>query len=180
MQLGKHPGFVARLAPLLVQAFGAQPAFEPGNLRRLLTRVKPGLIRVDADEVTYPAHVILRYEIERPLIEGEIEPDDIPALWDAKMMELLGLDTRGNYKDGPLQDVHWSEGGCSATSRVIRWARCTRRSGSRRCAARCRDLDAHIAAGELAPCSTGCASRSGRRPAAGPPTNWRCAPAASR
>jgi hypothetical protein len=44
-----------------------------------------GLIRVDADEVTYPAHIILRYEIERPLIEGEIEPEDVPALWDAKM-----------------------------------------------------------------------------------------------
>ena len=65
MQLGSHPGFVAQLAPLVVQAFGAQPAFEPANLHRLMTRVKPGLIRVDADEVTYPAHVILRYEIEQ-------------------------------------------------------------------------------------------------------------------
>jgi carboxypeptidase Taq len=110
MQLGSHPGVVAHLAPLLREAFGEQPAFEPGNLARLLTRVVPGLIRVDADEVTYPAHVILRYEIERPLVEGDIEPEDIPALWDAKMSELLGLDTRGNFKDGPLQDVHWPEG----------------------------------------------------------------------
>lgn len=110
MQLGAHPGFVALLAPLLAQAFGPQPAFEPRALQRLLTRVQPGLIRVDADEVSYPAHVILRYEIERPLIEGEIEPEDIPALWDAKMQELLGLDTRRNFRDGPLQDVHWPEG----------------------------------------------------------------------
>lgn len=109
MQLGSHPAFVMQLAPLLEQAFGAQPAFGPRNLHRLLTRVKPGLIRVDADEVTYPAHIILRYEIERPLIEGEIEIEDVPALWDAKMQELLGLDTRGNYKDGPMQDVHWPE-----------------------------------------------------------------------
>jgi carboxypeptidase Taq len=109
MQLGSHPGFIRRLAPLIGQAFGAQPAFAPANLQRLLTRVKPGFIRVDADEVTYPAHVILRYEIERPLIEGEIEVEDIPALWDAKMMELLGVDTRGNFKDGPMQDVHWPE-----------------------------------------------------------------------
>jgi carboxypeptidase Taq len=109
MQLGSHPGFVALLAPLLRQAFGDQPAFEPANLGLLLTRVKPGFIRVDADEVTYPAHVILRYEIERPLIEGEIEADDVPALWDAKMMELLGVDTRGNYRNGPMQDVHWPE-----------------------------------------------------------------------
>ena len=69
MQLGSHPGFVARLAPLVAQAFGMQPAFEARNLHRLITRVKPGFIRVDADEVTYPAHIILRYEIERPLIE---------------------------------------------------------------------------------------------------------------
>jgi carboxypeptidase Taq len=109
MQLGSHPGFVNRLAPLLVEAFGPQPAFGAQNLHRLLTRVKPGFIRVDADEVSYPAHIILRYEIERPLIEGEIEAEDIPALWDAKMMELLGVDTRGNFKDGPLQDVHWPE-----------------------------------------------------------------------
>ncbi|HSW05048.1 carboxypeptidase M32, partial [Aquabacterium sp.] len=75
MQLGSHPGFAGLLAPLVREAFGEQPAFEAGNLHRLMTRVKPGLIRVDADEVTYPAHVILRYEIERPLIEGEIEPE---------------------------------------------------------------------------------------------------------
>jgi len=110
MQLGCHGGFVAQLAPLIAQAFGPQAAFEPGNLQRLLTRVKPGLIRVDADEVTYPAHIILRYEIERPLIEGSVQAEDIPALWDQKMRELLGIDTRGNFKDGPLQDVHWPEG----------------------------------------------------------------------
>jgi carboxypeptidase Taq len=109
MQLGGHPGFMARLAPLVAEAFGDQPAFTAHNLHRLITRVKPGFIRVDADEVTYPAHIILRYEIERPLIEGEIEAEDIPALWDAKMMELLGIDTRGNFKDGPMQDVHWPE-----------------------------------------------------------------------
>ncbi|HOM13634.1 MAG TPA: carboxypeptidase M32 [Rubrivivax sp.] len=150
MQLGGHPGFVALLAPLLAQAFGAQPAFEPANLQRLLTRVKPGLIRVDADELTYPAHVMLRYEIERALIEGEIEPDDIPALWDAKMLELLGLDTRGNFKDGPLQDVHWSEGGfgyfpCYSLGAMYaaQWFAAMRRAVPR--------LDAHIAAGELAP-----------------------------
>ncbi len=110
MQLGSHPGFAGLLRPLLLKHLGEQPAFEVGNLHRLLTRVKPGYIRVDADEVTYPAHVILRYEIERPLIDGQIEVEDIPALWDAKMQELLGLDTRGNFSDGPMQDVHWGAG----------------------------------------------------------------------
>lgn len=148
MQLGSHPGFVARLAPLVQAAFGGQPAFEPQNLHRLMTRVRRGLIRVDADEVTYPAHVILRYEIERPLIEGEIEPEDIPALWDAKMMELLGVDTRGNFKDGPLQDVHWPESlfgyfPCYSLGAMYaaQWFAAMRRAMP--------DLDARIGRGEL-------------------------------
>ncbi|MBH9578969.1 carboxypeptidase M32 [Inhella proteolytica] len=110
MQLGSHPGFAQQLSPLLMKHLGAQPAWEPENLHKLLTRVKPGFIRVDADEVTYPCHVILRYEIERPLVEGEIECEDIPALWNAKMQELLGLSTEGNYTNGCMQDVHWPEG----------------------------------------------------------------------
>jgi carboxypeptidase Taq len=150
MQLGSHAGFVKQLAPLVAKAFGTQPAFEPDNLHRLLTRVKPGFIRVDADEVTYPAHIILRYEIERPLIEGEIEAEDVPALWDQKMMELLGIDTRGNYKDGPMQDVHWPEGlfgyfPCYSLGAMYaaQWFAAMRRALP--------DLDARIAAGELAP-----------------------------
>jgi carboxypeptidase Taq len=148
MQLGSHPGFVARLAPLITQAFGAQPAFEPSNLHLLMTRVKPGFIRVDADEVTYPAHVILRYEIERPLIEGEIEPEDVPALWDAKMMELLGVNTKGNYKDGPMQDVHWPEAlfgyfPCYSLGAMYaaQWFATMRRAMP--------DLDSRIASGDL-------------------------------
>lgn len=150
MQLGAHPGFVARLAPLLVQAFGAQPAFAPDNLQRLLTRVKPGLIRVDADELSYPAHVILRYEIERALIEGAVEAEDIPALWDAKAQQLLGLDTRGNYRDGPLQDVHWPEGlfgyfPCYTLGALLaaQWFAAIRRAHP--------DLDARLEAGDFAP-----------------------------
>jgi carboxypeptidase Taq len=150
MQLGSHPGFVAQLAPLVADALGAQPAFEARNLHRLITRVKPGLIRVDADEVTYPAHIILRYEIERPLIEGEIEAEDIPALWDAKMAELLGLDTRGNFKDGPLQDVHWPSGmlgyfPCYSLGAMYaaQWFAAMRRATP--------DLDARIARGDFAP-----------------------------
>jgi carboxypeptidase Taq len=150
MQLGSHPGFVHLIAPLVAQAFGKQPAFEAQNLHRLMTRVKPGFIRVDADEVTYPAHVILRYEIERPLIEGEIEPEDVPALWDAKMMELLGVDTRGNFKDGPMQDVHWPEAlfgyfPCYSLGAMYaaQWFAAMRRAMP--------DLDARIGAGDLKP-----------------------------
>jgi carboxypeptidase Taq len=110
MQIGGHLGFARLLSPLLVEAFGDQAAFMPSNLNRLLTRVQPGFIRVDADEVTYPAHVLMRFDIERALLDGEVEAEDIPALWDAAMMSLLGIDTRGNYTNGPMQDVHWAEG----------------------------------------------------------------------
>jgi carboxypeptidase Taq len=150
MQLGGHPGFVNRLAPLVQAAFGSQPAYDAQNLHRLMTRVKPGFIRVDADEVTYPAHVILRYEIERPLIEGEIEAEDIPALWDEKMMELLGVDTRGNFKDGPMQDVHWPESlfgyfPCYSLGAMYsaQWFAAMRRAMP--------DLDERIGRGDLAP-----------------------------
>lgn len=74
------------------------------------TRVSPSYIRVEADEVTYPLHVILRYEIEAGLINSSLEAEDIPEIWDAKMTEYLGLSTRNNYRNGCLQDMHWSDG----------------------------------------------------------------------
>ena len=110
MQLGRSRAFAPHLAPLLAKHFGAQPAFESDNLHRLLTRVEPSFIRVDADELTYPAHVILRFGIEKRLIEGEAEAEDIPEMWNEGMARLLGVDTRGNYADGCMQDVHWSAG----------------------------------------------------------------------
>lgn len=110
MQLGRSAAFIQSIAPLLNQHLGAQEAFAPDNLARLLTRVQPGFIRVDADELTYPAHIILRFEIERALIDGEIAAADIPALWDEKMQAYLGLDTRGNFQQGCLQDIHWPSG----------------------------------------------------------------------
>jgi carboxypeptidase Taq len=75
-----------------------------------LHRVEPGYIRVDADEVTYPLHVILRYELEQELIGGDMRVRDIPEAWDAKMRAYLGLSSIDNMKDGPMQDVHWSSG----------------------------------------------------------------------
>ncbi len=150
MQLARGRAFITLLVPLLKTHFGNQPAFDPDNLHRLWTRVTPGLIRVDADEVTYPAHVILRYEIERALIEGDIEPEDIPALWEEKMQSLLGLDTRGNFRDGCLQDVHWTEGAFgyfpSYTLGAIyaaQWFSAMRRGTP--------DLDDQIAGGNLSP-----------------------------
>ncbi len=73
-------------------------------------RVAPGLIRIEADEVTYPLHVILRFEIESALIDGLVEAEDIPELWDRNMQAYLGLSTRDNHSDGCLQDIHWTDG----------------------------------------------------------------------
>ncbi|KTR99029.1 MULTISPECIES: carboxypeptidase M32 [Pantoea] len=110
MQLGRSHAFLQHIHPQVVALMGDQPALERNNFIRLTQRVKPGFIRVDADELSYPAHVILRYEIERALIEGEIEVEDIPALWNEKMQQSLGIDTRGNYRDGCMQDIHWTDG----------------------------------------------------------------------
>ena len=150
MQLGRNPAFLQLIAPLVKKHLGEQPAFDAANLALLYSRVRPGYIRVDADELTYPAHVILRFEIERALIEGDIEAEDIPALWDEKMMAYLGVDTRGNYRDGCLQDIHWTDGSFgyfpSYTLGAMYAAQyfATLRQQQP-------ELDAHVAAGNLAP-----------------------------
>jgi len=115
MQVSRSREFADFVAPHLRAAFPdaaarAPAAFEPDNLYRLATRVQPSLIRVDADEVTYPCHVILRFEIERALIRGDLDVKDVPEAWDQKMGSLLGISTRGDYKNGCMQDVHWPSG----------------------------------------------------------------------
>lgn len=112
MQLARSPEFTHLIAPMAARLLGRgqDPAFAEDNLYAFNTRIKRGYIRVDADEMTYPAHIILRYEIERALIEGDINVADIPALWDEKMQRYLGLSTSGNYRDGCMQDIHWPMG----------------------------------------------------------------------
>jgi carboxypeptidase Taq len=89
---------------------GGPSALSVENLSRVLVRVRPDFIRVEADEVTYPCHVVLRFEIERALIEGTLAVQDIPERWDEGMRRLLGLSTAGNFKNGCMQDVHWPAG----------------------------------------------------------------------
>ncbi len=114
MQACRTKEFFRYLAPKAQQAFlGAvsnDPVWSPDNLFKLYTRVERSLIRVDADEVTYPLHVILRFEIEKALIEGDLEVEDLPDAWNEKMQDYLKLDTRGDYQNGCLQDVHWPAG----------------------------------------------------------------------
>ncbi|HEX2580804.1 MAG TPA: carboxypeptidase M32 [Dongiaceae bacterium] len=110
MQAARAQPFLRYLSPLLVAAFpGNDRAFAPENLARLYTRVEPGFIRVDADEVTYPAHIILRTRLEEAMIAGDLRVCDLPGAWNDGMKELLGL-TVPNDRLGVLQDIHWYDG----------------------------------------------------------------------
>lgn len=112
MQVGRSEPFIAHLSKLAAKNFLGHDAslFTQENFHKLYTRVKKDFIRVDADELTYPAHVILRYEIERDLINGNIKHTDVPELWNQKMQQYLGLSTENNYKNGCMQDIHWTDG----------------------------------------------------------------------
>ena len=115
MQVSRSREFLEFVVPHVHAAFPdavrAQPeAFTVDNLYRFFTRVARSKIRVDADEVTYPSHILVRYDIERRLIDGSMQVKDIPEAWDAGMRALLQLSTGHDYKDGCMQDVHWPSG----------------------------------------------------------------------
>jgi len=110
MQAGRGRAFVGWLAPLAREAFGGTgPAWEADNLHRVYTRVARSLIRVDADEVTYPLHVVLRYRIERAILAGDLALADLPGAWRDAMRDLVGR-APPDDRDGCLQDVHWYDG----------------------------------------------------------------------
>ncbi len=110
MQACRGPEYVGYLAETARTAFAASgPEWTAENLRRLYTRVKPDFIRVDADEVTYPAHVILRYRLEKALIAGDMSLDDLPGAWNEGMRDLLGI-APPEDRLGCLQDIHWYDG----------------------------------------------------------------------
>lgn len=110
MQAGRSPEFIRWVAPLLHAAFGGDAAaYAPDNLQRHYLNVERGLIRVDADEVSYPLHVILRFELEQAFFAGDLEVADLPDAWGDGMERLLGIRPPDN-RDGCMQDVHWTDG----------------------------------------------------------------------
>lgn len=110
MQACRTREFYGWAGPRLRAAFdGDGPAWEPDNLHRLSIRVQPDLIRVDADEVTYPAHVILRYRLEKALLAGDLALADLPGAWADGMRSLLGIEPPTD-REGCLQDIHWYAG----------------------------------------------------------------------
>ena len=113
-QIARSDAFLEFVAPIVQRhAVGAEtddPEWQPENLARLVRQVERGLIRVDADELTYPLHIVLRYEIEAALIDGSLAVSDLPEAWDSKMRQYLGLSTAGDYANGVLQDIHFFAG----------------------------------------------------------------------
>lgn len=106
--LGGSPAFAKWLSGYLYEHF-PHPAFAPENIYGHLTDVNPSRIRIEADEVCYLGHIILRYEIEKALFNQEIKAQDIPALWEAKVQSILGYCPSDPGMDC-LQDIHWAHG----------------------------------------------------------------------
>lgn len=147
-QLGRSGAFWQFVAPIVREALGRGEArFSAENLHRQATRVSRSLIRVDADEVTYPAHVIIRYRLEKALLSGDLAVKDLPVAWDDMMQKLIGI-TPPDLKRGCMQDIHWYAGsfgyfptyalGAMTAAQFMQQAR-----------EDIKDLDDHVAAGNL-------------------------------
>ena len=106
--VGRSEAFINFVTPKLKEfSGGAFDDITPRELYEAVNVARPGLIRMEADELTYGIHIMIRYELEKAFVNGEIAVDEIPALWNAKYKEYLGLDVPDDGK-GCLQDVHWT------------------------------------------------------------------------
>jgi len=150
MQACRTDAYLAWLGPMLHETFGGDPApYAPANLARLWRHVQRGFIRVEADEMTYPAHVILRFRLEQALIAGDLKVADLPGAWNDGFKSLLGI-TPPDDARGCLQDIHWYDGafgyfpsytlGAMAAAQLMAAARRATPS-----------LDAALAQGDLGP-----------------------------
>lgn len=108
--VGKHPAFLSFMTPVFQSFYPEQlGSIDEKTLAQTVNLVKPSLIRIMADEVTYSLHIILRFEIENELLNGKLLPKDAPEAWNAKAKEFFGISPTTD-RDGVLQDVHWSYG----------------------------------------------------------------------
>ncbi len=110
MIIGRSRPFLTWLRPLLEKHFGCTgPEWDVENLYRTLTRVRRSAIRADADELTYPVHIMLRYDLEKQIFEGTMPVRDLPEAWRAGFDRRLGLRPSSDT-EGCLQDPHWALG----------------------------------------------------------------------
>lgn len=109
--VGRSKAFWSYFYPRLVEYFPEQLGdVSEEDFYRAVNTVEPSFIRVEADELTYNLHNMVRYEIEKALMAGELEVHELPSVWNSKMEEYLGI-TPETDREGVLQDVHWSFGG---------------------------------------------------------------------
>jgi carboxypeptidase Taq len=150
MQACRSDAYLSWLGPQLHATFGGDAApYAPENLGRVMRHVERGFIRVDADEMTYPAHVILRFRLEQALLSGDLVAADLPGAWNDGLKDLLGI-TPPDDSLGVLQDIHWYCGlvgyfpcyslGAMAAAQLMAAAR-----------AEVTGLDEALAQGDLAP-----------------------------
>ncbi len=107
--IGKSKEFWTYFYPIAQNEFNNFQGVSFDDFYRGLNEVKPSLIRIDADELTYSLHIIIRYEIEKMLFNDDLEVKDIPYIWNKKYEEYLGVKPK-NDSEGVLQDMHWSDG----------------------------------------------------------------------
>jgi carboxypeptidase Taq len=150
MQACRTDAFLGFLGPELAASFGPDPAaYAPDNLARLWRRIERGFIRVEADEMTYPAHVILRFRLEQALIAGDLAIADLPDAWNEEMRALLGIVPPDDAR-GCLQDIHWYDGafGYFPSYTLGAMAAAQLMAAARRATP---DLDAALGRGDLSP-----------------------------
>ena len=107
--VGRGRPYLAHIRPLLERHFGGFGGVDGEQLYRAANRVAPSLIRVEADEVTYNLHIVLRFELEVAIFEGDLAVADLPGAWSERTRDLLGLEVPDDA-NGVLQDVHWAAG----------------------------------------------------------------------
>ena len=107
--IGRSREFVSLLRPTLIEGLPFVSSFDDDQLYYYFNEVAPGVIRVDADELTYNFHTALRYDIEKKAISGELETSELPEIWNDTLEKYLGI-RPANDAEGILQDVHWSHG----------------------------------------------------------------------
>ncbi len=147
--VGRSRAFLRWLYPLLRELFPAQLAdVSEEEVWRAVNRAEPGLIRTEADELTYALHIMVRYELEKALLQGTLAVADLPAAWNEKYRQYLGVEVPDDAR-GCLQDIHWAMGdfgyfpsyalGSAYAAQAVAGLR------------RTMDLDAQWARGDLAP-----------------------------
>jgi carboxypeptidase Taq len=108
--IGRSREFTTLVYPILKKHLPFVGGYSEEDVYRYFNMVKPSLIRVDADELTYNFHIVLRYEVEKKLIGGDLPVSEVPAYWNEKMEEFVGVRPKDDA-EGVLQDIHWSGGG---------------------------------------------------------------------